>query len=62
MDNNNISNYDLTKVNDINTIITNENIISSSPSTINNNNNNVNNNNNYMTNNIYIDCSKKINE
>ncbi len=56
MDNNNISNYDLTKVNDINTIITNENIISSSPSTINNNANN------YMTNNLYIDCTKKINE
>ena len=56
MDNNNITNYDLTKINNINTVITNENITSSSPSTINNNTNN------YLSNNTYIDFSKKINE
>ena len=56
MDNNNMNNYDLMKVNNINSLIINDNITSSSPSSINNNTNN------YVTNNILIDCSKKINE
>ena len=56
MDNNNnmtMTNYDLNKINNLNTVISNDNITSSSPSSINNKNN---------YNNIYIDCSKKINE
>ena len=56
MDNNNMTNYDLTKMNNINSVISNENLSSSSPSSINNNANT------YLTNNIYIESSKKINE
>ena len=56
MDNNNnmtMTNYDLNKINNLNTVISNDNITSSSPSSINNKNN---------YNNIYVDRSKKINE
>ena len=56
MDNNNnmtMTSYDLNKINNLNTVVSNDNITSSSPSPINNKNN---------YNNIYIDCSKKINE
>jgi len=51
-----MTNYDLTKMNNINSVISNENLSSSSPSSINNNANT------YLTNNIYIESSKKINE
>ena len=56
MDNNNnmtMTNYDLNKINNLNTVISNDNITSSSPSSINNKNN---------YNNMYDDRSKKINE
>ena len=56
MDNNNnmtMTNYDLNKINNLNTVISNDNITSSSPSSINNKSN---------YNNIYLDRSKKINE
>ena len=56
MDNNNsmtMTNYDLNKINNLNTVISNDNITSSSPSSINNKNN---------YNNVYVDRSKKINE
>ena len=56
MDNNNnmtMTNYDLNKINNLNTVISNDNITSSSPSSINNKNN---------YNNMYVDRSKKINE
>lgn len=52
MDNKNLNNLELNKEN---TIILNENISLSPPSTINNNNA-------YISNNLYKDCSKKINE
>ena len=56
MDNNNnmtMTNYDLNKINNLNTVISNDNITSSSPSSINNKNN---------YNNMYVDRSKQINE
>ena len=56
MDNNNnmtMTSYDLNKINNLNTVVSNDNITSSSPSSVNNKNN---------YNNIYIDHSKKINE
>ena len=56
MDNNNnmtMTNYDLNKINNLNTVISNDNITSSSPSSMNNKSN---------YNNIYLDRSKKINE
>ena len=56
MDKNNnmtMTNYDLNKINNLNTVISNDNITSSSPSSINNKNN---------YNNMYADRSKQINE
>ena len=48
-----MTNNDLNKINNLNTVISNDNITSSSPFSVNNKNN---------YNNIYVDCSKKINE
>ena len=56
MDNNNnmtMTNYDLNKINNLNTVISNDNITSSSPSSINYKNN---------YNNMYVNRSKQINE
>ena len=54
MDSKNLNNSDINKINNINTVMVNENITLSPPSTVNNNN--------YLTNNLYKDYSKKINE
>jgi len=49
-----MNNSDINKINNINTVMVNENITLSPPSTVNNNT--------YLTNNLYKDYSKKINE
>ena len=54
MDSKNMNNSDINKINNINTVMVNENITLSPPSTVNNNT--------YLTNNLYKDYSKKINE
>jgi len=54
MDSKNLNNSDINKINNINTVMVNENITLSPPSTVNNNT--------YLTNNLYKDYSKKINE
>ena len=54
MDYKNLNNSDINKINNITTVMVNENITLSPPSTINNNT--------YLTNNLYKDYSKKINE
>ena len=54
MDSKNLNNSDINKINNITTVMVNENITLSPPSTINNNT--------YLTNNLYKDYSKKINE
>ena len=60
MDNNTINNYDLSKFNNLNALLTNENLTSSPTSSI-NNMANINNINSYLSS-SYIDYSKKINE
>ena len=54
MDSKNMNNSDINKINNINTVMVNENITLSPPSTVNNNT--------YLTNNLYKDYYKKINE
>ena len=54
MDSKNLNNSELNRINNINTVMVNENITLSPPSSVNNNT--------YLTNNLYKDYSKKINE
>ena len=61
MDNNTLNNYDLVKYNNINALLTNENM-TSSPSSSMNNIQNLTNISNFLNNSIYIDYSKRINE
>ena len=61
MDNNTLNNYDLVKYNNVNALLTNENMTSSPTSSI-NNIQNLTNINNFLNNSIYIDYSKIINE
>ena len=61
MDNNTLNNYDLVKYNNLNALLTNENMTSSPTSSI-NNIQNLTNINNFLNNSIYIDYSKIINE
>ena len=61
MDNNTMTNYEISKYNNLNALLTNENITSSPSSTI-NNMPNMTNISNFLNNSIYIDFSKKINE